>query len=188
LSAGGVWDQHDDWSALGKKNLEKAILENLRGQTINVKILKVTSDLEDEVDEVKTLYGEVMDSASTHADFWGGRNLNFFPDRLKNFDYTVGSLEKLLKKQKADGLLLVQAEDEISSTGRKVLRVVQAINIFGTASRSGATIVKVALADRKGDILWDYYYYNSGGFDLREPDSTRDFVKVLLKEFPKEGK
>ncbi len=188
LSAGGVKEQRDDWCAAGQKNLEKAIIEDLNGKVVNVKVLKVSADMENEVDEIKTLYGEVMESVYTHAYFWNGQNPNFFPDRLKSFDYSVGSLEKLLKRQKADGLLLVQAKDEISSTGRKVLRVFQALNPFATAGRSGITVVKVALADRKGDILWDSFFFNSGGYDLREFDSTRDFVKVLLQDFPREGK
>ncbi len=66
--------------------------------------------------------------------------------------------------------------------------MVQAINPFGVAGRSGTTIVKIALADRKGDILWDTYFIKSGSYDLRDFDSTRDFVKVLLDDFPQEGK
>ena len=188
LSAGGVKEQRDDWCAAGRKNLEKAIIDNLNVKGVNVKLLKVSADLENEVDEVKTLYRTVMESVYSHAYYWQGQNPNFFPDRLKNFDYSVGSLEKLLKKPKADGLLLVEAQDEISSAGRKVLRVVQAINPFGVAARSGTTIVKIALADRTGDILWDTYFIKSGSYDLRAFDSTRDFVKVLLEDFPREGK
>jgi hypothetical protein len=188
LSAGGVREQRDDWSASGQKNLEKAIIDNLKGKVVDVKILKVTNDLETEIDEVKTLYRVVMDSIYSHAYYWQGQNPNFFPDRLKNFDYSVGSVDKLLKKQNADGLILVEASDEISSAGRKALRVVQAINPFGVAGRSGNTIVKVAVVDRKGDILWDSFYFQSGGYDLRDFDSTRDFVKVLLEDLPREGK
>ena len=188
LSAGGVKEQRDDWCAVGRKNLEKAIIENMSRRGLNVKVFQVPTDLVNEVDEIKALYQAVKDSMYTHAYFWNGRNPNFFPDRLKNFDYTVGSLDKLLKKQKADGLLLIHAEDEISSSGRKALRVVQAINPFGTAGRSGATEIEIALTDRKGDILWDNFFYESGGYDLRELDSTRKFVKELLEEFPREGK
>lgn len=188
LSAGGMREQNDDWSALGRDNLQKAIVEKLRDQAVSVKILKVAPDLENEVDEVKTLYGEVMENAYTHAAFWQGQNPNFFPERLKNFDYSVGSIEKLLKRQRADGLLLVHAEDEISTTGRRVLRVVQALNPFGTAGRYGTTIVNIALADHKGDILWHTSYYDRGGSDLRDANSTRDFVDKLLQEFPKEEK
>ncbi len=188
LSAGGVSEQRDDWCATGRKNLEKAIIDGLKEKGVNVRLLKVTSDMEGEVDEVKTLYRTVMENVYTHAYYWRGQNPNFFPDRLKNFDYSVGSLERLLKKQKLDGLLLVEASDEVSSAGRKALRVVQALNPFGVAGRSGETIVKMALADRKGDILWENYHFNSGGYDLRDFDSTRKFLRVLMEDFPGEEK
>ena len=188
LSAGGVKEQRDDWCSTGRKNLEKAIIENLGGRGITVKVMQVPADLAHEVDEIKALYRAVKDSIYTHAYYWNGENQNFFPERMKNFDYTVGSLDALLKKQKADGLLLIQAEDEISSSGRKTLRVVQALNPFGTADRSGTTQAVIALTDRKGDILWDNFFYQSGGYDLRESDSTRSFVKELMAGFPLEGK
>lgn len=188
LSAGGLKEQRDDWCSAGRKNLEKAIIENLSGRGITVKVFQVPADLVSEADEIKTLYQAVKDSIYTHAYYWKGENQNFFPDRMKNFDYTVGSLDKLLKRQKADGLLLIQAEDEVSSSGRKALRVVQAINPFGTAARSGMTNAVIALTDRKGDILWNNFFYESGGYDLRELDSTKSFVKELLDGFPLEGK
>lgn len=188
LSAGGISEQRDDWCSVGRKNMEKAIIENLSGKGISVKVFQVPADLVNEVDEIKALYQAVKGSIYTHAYYWDGQNPNFFPDRLKNFDYTVGSLDKLLKKQKADGLLLIYAEDEVSSSGRKALRVIQAINPFGTVARSGMTEAVIALTDRKGDILWNNIFYESGGYDLRELDSTKSFVKELLVKFPVEGK
>lgn len=188
LSAGGIKEQRDDWCSAGRKNLEKALIENLSGRGISVNILQVPVDQLNEVEEIKTLYQAVNDSVYTHAYYWNGENVNFFPERLKNFDYTIGSLDKLLKKQKADGLLLIQAEDEVSSSGRKALRVVQAINPFGTVARSGMTKAVIALTDRKGDILWNNLFYESGGYDLRELDSTKSFVKELLEGFPLEAK
>lgn len=188
LSAGGVREQRDDWCVAGRKNLEKAIIEDLTGKGLNVKVFQIPADMVNEVEEIKALYQVVQDSIYTHAYFLNGQNPNFFPERLKNFDYTLGSLDRLLKKQKADGLLIVTAEDEISSSGRKALRVVQAINPFGVAARSGVTQVVIALTDRKGDILWDNYFYKSGGYDLRDLDSTKSFTKTLLEQFPREVK
>jgi hypothetical protein len=188
LSAGGVKEQRDDWCSVGRKNLEKAIVDNLSAKGISAKVFQVPAELVSEADEIKSLYQVVKASMYTHAYYWNGQNPNFFPDRLKNFDYSVGPLDKLLKKQKADGLLLIQAEDEVSSSGRKALRVVQAINPFGSAGRSGTTVAVIALIDRKGDILWNNFFYESGGYDLRELDSTTAFVKVLLDGYPLEDK
>lgn len=188
LSAGGIKEKRDDWSAVGRDNVERAIIENLHAKQVNVKALKVGGGLEDEADEVKALYRAVMSSVYSHAYFWGGQNPDFFPERLKKFDYSVGSLEKLLRRQKADGLLLVHARDEISSAGRKALRVVQAINPFGAADRGGTTVVEVSLADRTGDILWNAFFAESGGYDLRDYDSARKFITRLLDEFPAGGR
>ena len=134
MSAGGVKEQRDDWCTAARTNLEKALIENMSAMGVKATVLKVTTDMENEVDEVKTLYRTVMYSVYSHAYYWEGQNTDFFPDRLKNFDYSVGSLEKLLKMQKVNGLLLVEASDEISSAGRKALRVVQALNPFGIAA------------------------------------------------------
>lgn len=188
LSAGGVKEKRDDWTATGRANVERAIIENLQARQVHVKVLRPGGELGDEADEIKALHRAVLGSIYSHAYYWGGQNPDFFPDRLKKFDYSVGSLEKLLRKQRADGLLLVHARDEISSTGRKALRVVQAINPFGAAERGGVTVVEVSLADRKGDILWNYFFAESGGYDLRDPDSTRKFIARLLDDFPTEGR
>lgn len=188
LSAGGVREHRADWSAAGRMNLEKAIIKNLAEQGISVKVLKVPADLESEADEIKILYRAVIHSIYTHAYYWSGRNPDFFPDRMRKFDYTLGSLDRLLDEHKADGLLLVQAEDEISSSGRKALLVVEVINPLGTKGTAGMTTAVIALADRKGDILWDNFFVRSGGYDLRDPDSATSFVNVLLDGFPMEGR
>lgn len=186
VSAGGVREHRADWSDTGRIYLEKAIIKNLAEQGINVKVLKVPAELESEADEIKILYRAVISSIYTHAYYWSGRNPNFFPDRMKIFDYTVGSLDRLLNEQKADGLLLVLAEDEISTSGRKALLVVEVINPLGTKGRAGTTTAVIALADRKGDILWDNVFSRSGGYDLRDPESATSFVNVLLDGFPLE--
>src|SRR6266567_7528083 len=59
LSAGGVREQRDDWCAAGRKNLEKAIIDNLNVKGVNVKVFNASADLEGEIDEVKTLYRTV---------------------------------------------------------------------------------------------------------------------------------
>ena len=121
LSAGGLKEQRDEWGSKGKENVERAVIEKLKEKGVTLKSLKVGQDLKDEVDDIKTLYHAVMESVYTYSYYWNGGNPNFFPERLKDFDYSVGSLEKLLKKQNADGLILLRAEDEISSAGRKAL-------------------------------------------------------------------
>lgn len=189
LTAGGMREQRDDWCAAGKKNIENALAEVLREKGFTLKPWKGSAKIEPEVAEIRPLYRAVMNSIYTHALFRnGGDNLNFFPERAKNFDYTLGSLDKVLAGQKGDGLLLVHGEDEISSAGRKALQVVQSINPFDQPDRSGITWVEVALADRSGEILWFGSLSNAGGYDLRDPDSARKFVRLVFGDFPEAGK
>lgn len=189
LTAGGMKEQRDDWCAAGKKHVESALAEILREKGYALKPWKGGGRVEQEVAEIRPLYRAVMNSIYTHAIFRnGGNNLNFFPERSKNFDYTVGPLDKVLAEQKGDGLLLVHGEDEISSAGRKALQVVRSINPFDQPDRAGVTWVEVALADRSGDLLWFGSLSNAGGFDLRDPDSASKFVRQVLADFPEAGK
>jgi hypothetical protein len=189
LTAGGMKEQRDDWCAVGKKHIESALAEILREKGYALKPWKGGGRAEQEVAEIRPLYRAVMNSIYSHAIFRdGGDNLNFFPERSKNFDYTLGPLDKVLAEHKGDGLLLVRGEDEISSAGRKALQVVRSINPFDQPDRAGVTWVEVALADRSGDILWFGSLSNAGGYDLRDPDSARKFVRQALDDFPEAGK
>lgn len=181
LTAGDVSELRDDWSAEGRKNAEKAIVQGLKEKGVQVSVLRGGPAADAECEEVLALYKAVIDSVYTHT-VVGSPNL--FPDKVKNFDYTVGPLARVLNRQKGDGLLIVYGSDEISSTGRKALRVVQAINPFAPPQQSGVTYIHIALVDGSGDLLWWRGFANNGGYDLREYESAVGFVRKLLEDFP----
>lgn len=183
LSAGGVSDLRDDWSTAGRQNTERAIIDILTEDHVRASLLQPDAQMKGEIEDILPLYKAVMASVYTHA-YVGQGNPNIFPGKMEKFDYSIGSLEKIAGRQKVDGILIVLGKDEISSTGRKVLRFVQAINPFGEADRSGVTFISAALVDRSGDILWFNSYAHSGGFDLRDYASARDFMKIVLRTFP----
>lgn len=183
LSAGGISELRDEWSAAGKQNTERAILGILSENRVRALLLQPDPQMRSEIEDIMPLFKAVMASIYTHA-YVGQGNPNVFPGKLEHFDYSIGSLEKVVGKQKVDGILIVFGEDEISSTGRKALRIVQAINPFGEAQRSGVTVVAAALVDKSGDILWFNSYAQGGGYDLRDYESARDFARIVLKTFP----
>ncbi len=187
LSAGGVKEQRDDWAQTGRGHIERAIMTQLGEKGVPVQLLSPGPDLAKEVEEVRTLYRAVMNSIYTHA-VQRQDNPNLFPHKIKEFDYSVGSLEKILRQHKADGLIIVYAEDEISSAGRKAMRVFQSINPFDTADRAGITWLEMALADKSGDILWFSSRWDAGGFDLREEKSAASFVSRVAGDYPAGGK
>lgn len=189
LTAGGIKEKRDDWCDTGRKNLEVALVEVLREKGYAVQAWKKGTKGEAEVAQIRPLYREVMGNVYNHTIFYpNGDNLNLFRDKVKNFDYSVGSIDKLLAEQKGDGLLVVYAEDEISSAGRKTLQVIRAINPFDEKGQSGMTWLEIALLDRKGDILWFSSQSHEGGFDLREPGSAMKFNRQVLADFPRAGK
>jgi len=185
LSAGDVSELRDDWSAQARKNVEKALTDGMKEKGIKVTVLQHDSKTESEYADAIALYKAVIDSVYEHATVGNG-NPNIFPDKVANFDYTVGPIDGA--KLKGEGVLIVIGSDEISSAGRKALRVVQAVNPFAQAQQSGVTYVQMALIDRSGDLLWWRSFANSGGYDLRNPESARDFIKMILDTYPGGGK
>lgn len=181
LSAGDVSELRDDWSAQARKNVEKAISDAMKERGVRATLLQPDSKTETECADAMALYKAVIDSVYEHT---SPENPNLFPDKVNNFDYTVGPLEKVAGRQKGEGLLIVIGSDEISSAGRKALRVAQAINPFAQPQQSGVTYVQLALVDRSGDLLWWRSFANSGGYDLRNPDSARDFIRKIFDYYP----
>ncbi|HXI10232.1 MAG TPA: hypothetical protein VNK06_05445 [Thermodesulfobacteriota bacterium] len=100
LSAGDVSELRDDWSAAGRKNAEKALLEGLKEKGVRVSLLKDSPRTGAECEEVLALYKAVIESVYTHTVMG---DPNFFPDKFKNFDYTVGSLSKVIDRKEARG-------------------------------------------------------------------------------------
>ncbi len=183
LSAGGVEEKRDDWCKQGRANVKKALKGILKEKGVRTKIIKKNKKNKKEIESINSLYRAVAYSIYNHT-FYYGNNVNIFPERIKNFDYSIGSVKKFLKKYKADGLMIVYGSDEISSRGRKALQVVQAINPFGQMSRKGVTAMIIGVTDSTGAILWIRTFYSEGEYDLRKPESAFAYVKEVLEDYP----
>jgi hypothetical protein len=182
LTAGGVKEKREKWCEAGKKNVEKALVDTLKEKDVRLKFMKVNRWNKKEIEDIHALYRAVGISIINHTFMYAG-NMNVFPERIENFDYSIGSVEKLVKKNKADGLLIVYANDEVSTKGRKILEIVRAINPF--AQREGEiTSMVAALTDETGAILWFRTMVNNGKYDLRDSKSTYAFVEELMNEYP----
>lgn len=188
FTAGGIHDLRDDWSEQGKENVQRAIMERFSGGPVAVRTLTTDKELENDVKEVFALYEAVGASIMLHT----YNEQNIFLDKKNSFDYSVGSIEALLRKSGADALLLVQGIDEISTGGRQALTTLGilagAFTGVYVGPRVGATALRVALVDSSGAILWFNVKGSGGGSDLRNRDSATAFVRATLAEFPGLGK
>lgn len=118
-----------------------------------------------------------------------------FPEKLKNFDYSLGpDVQQFAKLAHADALLFTSGVDYISSGGRKTLMVLVPL-ITGFLGGgygnpvflpTGPTIFSVTLVDATtGALLW----YNVAGLQgcvhsLTDPQSVNDLTAQVLKDFP----
>jgi len=192
FTAGGMRELRDDWCATGKENVQSAVMECLREKPFAIKPITIDEDLEEEMRDIYALYRAVSASINTHI---LGRD-HQFPEKVKNFDYSVGSVEKILKKYEVDALLFVYGYDEISTTGRQVLKVVGIIASTALAAaagggpiiapRSGITLMSIALVDSSGSILWYNVRASEGAYDLRKPESASGFVRNVFSNYPGE--
>ena len=190
FTAGGMRELRDDWCAKGKENVERALIECFREKPFGIKSITVDKDLEEEMADVYALYRAVSNSINLHTQV-GDQH---FPGKVKNFDYSIGSVEEILKKYGGEALIFVSGFDEISTAGRQTLKAVGIIAGVALAAagvggamiipRSGITLVSVALVDSSGTILWYNIKANQGGYDLRKPESATEFVREILSNYP----
>ncbi len=185
LSAGGVEDLRDDWSAMGRENVVAAVKANLTGRSVVITPLPGDKETQEAIDDVQKLYAVVSESILDHTYGYGP---DLFWHKLKGFEYSVGPVDRLLAKVRADALVLVHGADEISSGGRKALQVVGTIIPFAPKPRQGFTGMTIALVDRSGTILWYEAYGRSGGADFRDRESVAAFVKRIMDDFPRLGR
>ena len=187
LTAGGVKELMDDWCDQGETNLKDSVIRELAKKSVRAKALDLDSESKQELEDVMALYNAIATSV-----IWHTTNAeNAFPEKIKNFEYSVGPIDKLLKKYKSDALLVVYGYDEISTGGRKALMAVG--NVLGAVTgiegpRKGVTVVSMGLLDRTGSLLWYNYWGNVGGYDLRDKGNSADITEALLDQFPRLGK
>jgi hypothetical protein len=194
ISAGGVPELMDQWSAQGKENVTKALLTRISGPRLKIMTLKTDSSTEQELKEISALFDAVSKSIITHT-FSTDNNPNLFPGKLQNFDYSVGSLESIMNSSGGDALLIVQGVGQVATAGKKTLNVLGSVTGVAVGALTGIVVLpkmegsslRMALVDRNGTILW-YNIHGDSGSALLEPDSSAGFVDDTLEGFPRVDK
>ncbi len=163
FSSGGVMELRDDWSATGKENVRKAILKGFEDKKYNVKPLTINEDTKEEIKEIKALYRAVNKSIQLHT--YGPQ---LFPNKKKNFDYSLGSIQNILKDSQIDSVIFVSGFDQVKASGR-------------------SAYVSVCIADSSGAIVWYGGKGSKSGHDFRDPESTARLVGDIIFPLPEAG-
>jgi hypothetical protein len=183
LTAGGIRELRDDWCKIGKETVGQAAGECFSERQVQVKILPIEKESEEELEDILALYRAVSRSILSHT--YGD---NPFPEKVKRFEYSIGPIDSLLKRWDSDALVLIMGFDEISTSGRKALTaaamVLGALTGVVMLPGGGLTVVNMAVVDPSGNILWYNVRGSHGGHDLRDPESTRQFLKSIVSDFP----
>jgi hypothetical protein len=159
LSAGGVAILRDDWSRVGRKNLQNAILSDFEDKQRNVKLVEMDERTGKELAEIRTLY-RLVHKTMDQQTFGPQQNMA----ESNGFNFSVGSLESFLQKFGADSIIFVTGYDQVFNDRRKAL-------------------IDLAIADSSGTILYYTVKGTTTGKDLRDPDSTTALIRDLLSSF-----
>jgi hypothetical protein len=184
LTAGGVSEKRDDWTESAMTHA-RSILENLRpGSVIYLADLDSRPELADEIREVCAL----VDLIDTNFMVFGLSPMAA-PTAAGRFDFSVGSIDRILEAAGADALLVVDGVDEIFTADRKVLA---AVSIIASAALTGSVVapgsgqahVSAALIARDGTVLWWNFVGDGMIKDLRTADGVRATLQRLLEHLP----
>lgn len=196
FSAGGVRESVDEWSSQAKKNIAVVIENELQGKwDLAVKRLPnetVGGKMASALQETLNLYYAVEMAIAEHAYPSGGRtvNVSLFPDKVTQFDYSLGSEVNKLAAG-ADAIFLIRGLEQKATGGRKAVQMSVAIlsiltspltRSFTIPEGSGG-VLSAALVDAKtGDILWYKRAFDVSG--LETPEGALTSVRQLLADFP----
>jgi len=159
LSSGGRAILRDDWSGVGRQNLQNAILQNFKNKNCNVKLVELDTQTAKEIAEIQALYGLVHKTMDQRT--FGPHQKMAEND---GFIFSLGSLDSILRKFDADAMIFVTGYDQIYNGGRKAL-------------------IDLAIADSSGTILYYTVKGTTEGRDLRDPASTAALIRDLLSSF-----
>jgi hypothetical protein len=189
VTAGGVKEKMDEWCTQAKRNVLTAIENELELRPLlNIKSFPETfmsDDRKFNLEQTGALFNAINSSIIFHT---YGQPVHRFPEKIENFDYTLGPEVRQLSDQ-ADALLFVRGVDSIATAGRKAVQagsvILGALVGVQVTPNLGVTAVNLALVDADtGDVLWYNFHASAGDHDLRNPIDTTAMVMDILKDFP----
>ena len=189
VTAGGVKEKMDEWCTQAKRNVLTAIENELELRPLlNIKSFPETFMSDDQrfnLEQTGALFNAINSSIIFHT---YGQPVHRFPEKIQNFDYTLGPEVRQLSDQ-TDALLFVRGVDNIATAGRKAVQagsvILGALVGVQVTPNLGVTSVNLALVDANtGDVLWYNFHASAGDHDLRNPIDTTAMVMDILKDFP----
>lgn len=187
ISTGGVREKMDEWTETAKKNLVEAFedeLEHRAGSVFSfLSMDSLSKEMQSNLKETQALFGVIESSIITHT---YGPPEQRFPEKIENFDYSLGTEVTKLSEQ-ADVLILVDGINLLATGGRKAIQTGAIIvglltGVVALPQGTGSAISMALIDADSGLILW--YNRKGGARDFRDPASVNILVKELFEDFP----
>lgn len=168
LTAGGDSNLKADWCSVGQENVLKSVKEVFKEKQTELRMIPIDKDIEKELEDIQALYRAVSASILLHV---YNQNL-LLPEKQKNFDYSIGPVDKILQKYNTDALIFVHGVDGISTSGRKtaiagaiVIGVLLGAAVGAATASAGAAASGggFSLAPTHGPIIFFPPIFVSGG-------------------------
>ena len=160
---GGMVVLRDDWSTIGRDNLQNAVVKGFAEKNCSVRLLDADNGMDEELAEIKSLYKVVNKSIRLQA--YGPPKKSTGPPK---FEYSIGSLERILPKLDADAVIFVSALEKISN-------------------RKSMAVINVAIADSSGTIIWYSIEGSRDRYGLIKFSDAAQMVNNLMLSYPKVG-
>lgn len=157
---GGMVLLRDDWSTLGRQNLQNAIVEGFREKNCRIKLLDRNAEIKSELEEIQSLYKVVNKSIRLQSYIHASAS-----KPTSNFDYSIGSLAHILPKLGGDAAIFVSALEKVSKG-------------------ESMAVVNLAIADSSGTIIWYAMEGSRGKQGFTHSTAAMELVKRLIFSFP----
>jgi hypothetical protein len=198
LDAGGIKEEIPEWSQQATRNLNAAVQKEFQQRSKTKLKLLSEEDLskaeKSTLNQTRALLEAVETSIVIHT--YGPQGYRF-PDKILDFDYSLGQEVRTLGRGEADALLVIQGTDHQWTEGRKALQALGVIVGLGAGAAtglviipilSGGTMIKAALVDaQNGTLLWYNIALARAGYDLRDSSNAASLARELFKDYPLAG-
>jgi hypothetical protein len=179
LSAGGMREKRDDWTAAVAAHLNAAVTARQTFRAASPWPEEKRAELEAELEDVHAVFQAVTMNQILHQHVPGFPVLEATTGTLV---YQIGPIDALLDAQQADAALLLFVRDDYATAGRKGLVALGIV--AGIPVQGGFTVSSAAIATRDGRLLWMNFHGSQAG-DLREAEGAAEMIARLIEGAPK---